>query len=97
MDFIKSYDDGIIRILKFLYEDVKDAGGDGDALWYTRYYSIDDILEVLNVLNYPYFKIEVSDDKKTIFWGEGQEGIVITTDESIYLNAPKWQQILIKY
>lgn len=88
----------IKNFLNFLLDEVVSSGGDGDALWYSRFYDIKDIYpiveEVNKELNYSW-KIKLEDDH--INWGHHQEGIIITNNEEIYKNSPSWQQILIKY
>lgn len=87
----------VLRILDTMYHECISSGGDGDAFWYSTHYSIEQILPLVkeynSKLSFP-FQIEASE--KTIDWGEGQEGIIITTDESLYLNAPSWSQFLLK-
>jgi hypothetical protein len=88
----------LLQLIDFLYNDVMSAGGDGDGLWFTRYYSLDDILELVKQYNDSlHFKWDVTKSEDCIIWADGQEGLVITTNENVYNNAPSWQQILIKY
>jgi hypothetical protein len=87
----------ILRILDVMHHECTSACGDGDAFWYSKHYSIEEILPLVKEYNsklaFP-FKIEASE--KTINWGDCQEWITITTDESLYLNAPSWSQFLLK-
>lgn len=89
----------ITRILDVMYHECISAGGDGDAFWYSQYYTIEQILPLLqeynSKLDFP-FEIRIEQDNKTINWGAYQEWITITTDESLYLNAPSWSQFLLK-
>lgn len=89
----------ITKLLNFLLDEVERAGGDGDALWYTRFYTLDDIQLLISVINnslkFPWLVERQADDM--IYWGRDQEGVIITTNKQIYQDAPSWQQILIKY
>lgn len=88
----------IYKIIDILYNDCISAGGDGDALWYLKYYTIDDVLPLIKEYNsklkFP-FEIEYINDN-TINWGKDQEWIIITNSEEIYNNAPSWIQIVLK-
>ena len=86
----------IIHLLEWLFDEVASAGGDGDALWYSKYYHIDDILPLLKQVNEKYnWKITVG--PKWLHIGHYQEGFMISNDNFHYENAPVWQQVLIKY
>jgi hypothetical protein len=41
-------------------------------------------------------RVILNKESKTIHWGEGQEWIIITTDEKVFDLAPRWAQFLIK-
>ena len=76
---------------------VLSEGGDGDALWYTRYFDLEDICKSLQEYTGPKgWIIEVLEDA-TITWGEGQEWVVITDDEERFNSSPDWIQMKIKY
>lgn len=88
----------IIKILDLLYEDCKRSGGDGDGLWYSRYYELKDILAILQEYNaslsHP-FTIDTTNDTY-ILWGDNQEWIIITDSVEVYKDAPEWSQMVIK-
>ncbi len=87
----------ILRILDTMYHECISSGGDGDAFWYSKYYSIEDILPLVQEYNSKLkFPFEINTEEKTISWGTDQEWITITTDEFLYLNAPAWSQFLLK-
>lgn len=89
----------LTKIIDFLYSEVIRSGGDGDALWYSEYYNVKDILPLIEQYNNSLkFKWEIAHDeeRQIINWGQGQEGVIITNDEDIYKNSPIWQQCLIK-
>jgi len=83
----------IKSLLKWLYDESFSAGGDGDALWYSRYFNVKDILplveEVNSTLKYPW-KVELKDDTE-IHWFDGQECVVITNKE---ITEPYWKVVV---
>ncbi len=89
----------LLKLIDFLYYEVGQAGGDGDALWYSRFYKVENIFPLVqeynNSLKFPWNECILDEDG--INWGQGQEGVLITNNEEFYKNAPGWQQILIKY
>jgi hypothetical protein len=96
-DFNKNH---IKNLIDWLYKECVSAGGDGDALWYSRFFDVNDILVLVNEYNDQLkykWAVELRENKKTIVWWEGQQSIFITNDESVYTAAPKWEQCLIKY
>jgi hypothetical protein len=81
-----------------LYNECISAGGDGDALWYSRFYSMNQILPLVEQYNQKLdfkFNIDIINEK-TINWWRYEECIIITTDESVYLSSPSWIQFLLK-
>ena len=89
--------DRILKIIDLLYTECISSGGDGDALWFSTYESISDILNVVESYNkqlkHP-MEIQVSVD--TINWGEHQEWITITVNEDLYKNVPSWGMFVLK-
>jgi len=87
----------VLKIIDILYNDCISAGGDGDALWYLRDYTIDEILPLVEEYNskleYP-FEIEITDGD--IHWGQNQEWIIITPNRKTYNTAPTWMQFVLK-
>lgn len=82
----------IIRgFLYSLYHQVVSSGGDGDAIWYSRFFSVKDIKLILQewnaTLSFPW---EIHEDGDTIHWGEGQEWVVITNDKKLWDSRPEW-------
>ena len=88
----------LIKLLDWMLGEVIRSGGDGDALWYSKFYDIKDILilvqEYNKTLKYEW-TIGFDENRKRIFWGNGEEGIVITNNEDAYKNAPRWQQCIV--
>lgn len=85
----------IKRLINWLIAEVISAGGDGDALWYSQYYHVDDILPVLQECELYNFTIDKKEDSITI--GKDQEWMIITNNEEDWNNAPSWQQVKIWY
>jgi hypothetical protein len=88
----------LMKLIDLIYNEVLSAGGDGDALWYSRFYDINDIYPLIKEYNdktpFPW-AIELKD--KTINWGQGQEWAMITNDEDFYNMFPEWCQMKIRY
>lgn len=87
----------LLKLIDWLFDEIVSAGGDGDAYWYSRYYSVKDLF----VLVEEYIKkdksfswnLELKDDKISC-WRD-QECLVITNKESDYLSFPTWGQVKI--
>ena len=87
----------VLKLLDYLYHEVISSGGDGDALWYSKYYKISEILPLVHEYNKTLsFPWEVRIIDNCIEWGDYQEWVTITNDEEMYKNSPTWQQCLIK-
>lgn len=41
----------LLNLIEWLGEEVLRSGGDGDGVWYSRYYSIQDILPLVEQVN----------------------------------------------
>ena len=88
----------LLKLIDWLYQEVISAGGDGDALWYSKYFDVKDILKLVEEYNETLrykWKVSFDEDRKLISWEDGQEGILITNNREIYLNAPEWQQCIV--
>jgi len=81
-------------LLSWLYEECNSSGGDGDALWYSRFYNTEDIFPILKEFNhslaYPYKTVELIEGD--INWGQEQEWILITNKIEKLQNSPEWIQ-----
>lgn len=93
-------------LIKWLVAEVCSASGDGDSLWYSKYYDIVDIYNLIEELqaqgkfDYPNgWKLDWELELKngTIVWGKDQEALVITNDRESFLNSPDWYQCKIQY
>lgn len=88
----------LLKLVDFLYCEVCSAGGDGDSLWYSRFYNVKDLLPIIEEYNDKLkFKWKIDTDDKNIYWGEHQEGMIITNDEEKFNNSPEWIQCKIRY
>lgn len=89
----------ILSLIEWIWNEVKSAGGDGDALWYSKYYNIKDLFPLINEFNnsqsYSFSVCELSDNE--ILWWDNQESIVITNDQKRWDNKPDWQQVSIEW
>lgn len=93
----------IFKLLECLYDEVMSAGGDGDGLWCSRFYDINDIFPIVEEFNnsqkYPW-KITKEDDNDgtyILLTGHIQDYIIITNSEEKFLCPPEWQQIVVRY
>ena len=39
------------NLIKWIFDEVISAGGDGDALWYSRFFHVNDILPLVEEIN----------------------------------------------
>lgn len=89
----------IFSLLEFLHAEVMSSGGDGDALWYTKLYSLDDIMELVKEYNETKsigWEVYRQEDYQ-ILWGKDQEWISIIDNKNCYEGSPDWHQIKIQY
>ena len=88
----------IITLIKWLIEEVQSAGGDGDGLWYSKYFSVNSIKGLIETekLLPKYWKMEEKEGP-SILLGENQEWLIITNDRNDYKNSPDWQQVTLVY
>jgi hypothetical protein len=88
----------IFSLLSFLHKEVISSGGDGDALWYTRFFDLNDLYELLkefNEINSIGWTIEKESNQ--ISWGIGQEWALIIDSKELFDQTPDWYQIKIQY
>lgn len=87
----------IKNLIKWLFEEVHSAGGDGDGIWYSKYFNVLDIEEFINseslLPKYWNFKI----DNHRLVYSHHQECLIITNNEDDFTNRPPWQQVAIIY
>lgn len=89
----------INNLLHALHSQVISSGGDGDAVWYSRFFYVNDIKRLVYEYNqklaYPW-EIKIRDDK-TFDWGNDQEWITITNDEEMFMKLPEWIELKLRY
>lgn len=90
----------ITKLIDLLYNEVISVGGDGDAIWYTRFYDLNDIKALVkeyNDINKIDWEIE-EDAPGVISWGKYQEFVIITNDINCFNNSPDdFTQMKIRY
>lgn len=87
-------------LLNWLLDEVRSAGGDGDAIWYSVCYDVHQLLPIIEKLNKKVkWEIHAKQeyDGNYVIWGSGQECILITNSEIMWNQRPSWQQCSIQY
>jgi len=87
-----------IKILDTIYFSIIFEGGDGDAIWLSRYTSLEEIKKLLNKYNIEKnidWIIEENDNH--LMWGIDQEWAIITCDENFFNSQPNYITLRIKY
>lgn len=75
-------------ILNFLHKMVIEDGGDGEAVWLTKFYKLENIISIIKNENIePMWTVELLEEY--IIWGKDQENIYITNNSEIYNKFPK--------
>jgi|GEM_PF-6703625 hypothetical protein len=100
MNYCELHDkEHIMKLISFLYDEVRSSSGDGDALWYSKFYNVKDIFPLIEEFNskarFPWPDLTLNND--IISWQNNQESIFITNKKEHWDNQPSWQQISIKY
>lgn len=96
---IKPNKEHVKQLISFLYKEVVSSGGDGDAIWYSKFFSLEDILECFqeyaqeNKIDWTFY--ETIDSHFS--WGEGEQFITVTTSKEFYDAQPDWYQLKIIY
>lgn len=85
----------IQKLIDWLIDEVVSAGGDGDALWYSRYFDVEQLLPILEKYNKYNWTITKYD--RRIILHDGQESLTVTNRQEDWDNAPIWQQVKIYY
>ena len=93
----------IKNLLRWLVAEVKSASGDGDAIWYSKHQTIDELLpfvaEINKELNLNWtIKInETPDGCAYLSWHDNQECLIITNSEKMWNERPFWSQCSIDW
>lgn len=90
----------LLKLIDWLFVEVTRAGGDGDALWFSKYYSVKDLYTLVNAYNnslkYPW-DIRLVENDSVLVWYDNQEFITISNKVSDFENRPSWQQVTLVY
>ena len=87
-----------INIVRWLLDEILASGGDGDGIWLSEYFSIQNIKEfILKEGLLPHGWKIVSESGDTIVIGESQECLVITNSKKVFDERPEWQQVALVY
>lgn len=85
-------------ILDLLFRSVIAEGGDGDALWLSKYTTLDELFPIISEYNEKYnigWELELKDN--SISWGDNQEWITITTDKDFFNSQQYYTTLSINY
>lgn len=99
---IKKDDEHFRNICKWIVAEVMSAGGDGDAMWHSKYYDAKEICEYIvsaHIGKFPfteYSKIE-SCEETYILSKEPETSIIITNNKEVFDSRPSWQQVSLVY
>lgn len=86
------------QIINWLFIEVLSAGGDGDGIWYSKFYNIKDIkkfIEHNNIL--PKFWVILRETEDELTYYCEQENLTITNNKDRFNNRPEWQQVSLVY
>ena len=89
-------DEHLIALLKWLLDEVRSSGGDGDAFWLTKHYTIDSLYYLvdnyLNSIGNTYWTLEQTTKDDFMVW-RNQEALIVSQDTEYEL--PSWAQCVI--
>ncbi len=86
------------KIIDLIFNSIKSEGGDGDALWLSKYTSLENIITLLKKYNKENnIDWEIIEKENYILWGLDQEWATITTDKELYDSEPSWRVLKIIY
>jgi len=86
----------VIDILKLLYQVTRGEGGDGSAIYLSKYTSLSDIIKYIQSLGYSEWTV-INNGDDYILWGDNQEWVVITQNEEKYNESRGVHLIAINY
>jgi len=94
---IENNKEHIKTLIKWMIDEVLSASGDGDGIWYSKYYSLADIEKFITdeKLLPEYWTMENKNDMLHI--GENQEWLSITNSKHHFDTRPEWQQVAVVY
>ncbi len=92
----------MLLLVKFLIDEVLSAGGDGDAIWHSKYFDTKDIHRVImtKISTSPdimpdHWSVQLMD--KSILIGGDQEWLFITNSKETFDQRPSWTQCAIQW
>lgn len=88
-----------LKLIDLLYTSVLAEGGDGDAMWYVKYTTIEDIMGLIEEYSKTktYYNWKIQHEKNYILWGDNQEWVVITNDLDIWNRSPDYSTLKVMY
>jgi hypothetical protein len=100
MNYCEIDEPHIKKLVEWMFKEVESSSGDGDGLWYSKYYNVEHILKLVYEYNDNQklkWNVRYDENDQTIHIMRDQESLTITNNENYYNNAPIWQQFLLKY
>jgi hypothetical protein len=87
----------IESLLRWISQEVWSTGGDGDAIWISKYFDVKDILPIVQYMNETewnnWWDISTGHDDIVLF--NNQEGFHITNNQDF--EVPSWSQCTIRW
>lgn len=87
------------KVLDLLYNSVISEGGDGDAIWLTKYTPLNEVIELIeafNVENKTNWTV-TRESEHNYIWGDNQEWVIITDSEESYKASASYIILQINY
>jgi hypothetical protein len=89
----------VISFIQWLWDEVRSASGDGDAIWYSKFFNVKELFPLVEKFNkeqdYPFKECKLEGD--IIYWTDNQESIIITNNVELWNRKPDWQQVSIRW
>ena len=86
----------IKNIYNWLLLEVLSSGGDGDGIWYSRFYNVNDIINLLKDETDKFWNIKKESEETYLIYNN-QESLLITNNKNTFDNRPKEQQVSLEY
>ena len=89
----------IKKVLDLIYSSIVLEGGDGDAIWFSKYTSLNNLVSLIeeyNNENKTNWDIKLTDEKHFL-WGKDQEWVIITDNKEFFENQADWITLKINY
>lgn len=87
----------LFKLIEFIFDEVDSSSGDGDAIWYTKYYNIKDLYNLfIEINNLKKFKWTLTwHDEHSFSLSIDQASILVTSSKNDFDARPIWQQLSI--